>query len=205
MIDVLPWGEFDENTLVVGDAAECVVIDPGAPAARILPLVKGRRVVAFLLTHTHLDHILGVDELRDALPGVPLLVPAGEKDGLTDPRVNLSAYYGSEVRRRPAEGVVRGGESIRVGSFSLEVRDTPGHSPGHVIYVGPGFVIAGDTLFAGSIGRTDFPGSSHEILLESIRRELLTLPDATAVHPGHGPSTSIGTERRYNPFLEGLS
>lgn len=200
VIRVLPYGDFEENTYVVGDASCCVVIDPGAPAAKIAPLIAGREVTAVLLTHTHLDHILGADDIRDAT-GAPLYAPIGEARGLEDPRINLSALYGYDVRMRPAEKTISGGETIACGSFRLEVRDTPGHSIGHVVFVGEGFVIAGDTLFAGSIGRTDIPNGSHVRLMESVRRELLTLPDETVVWPGHGPKTTVGVERKSNPFL----
>lgn len=200
----MAWGEFDENTYVVGDASGCVVIDPGAPAKEILPLIAGRPVAAILLTHTHLDHILGVDELRDAT-GAPVVAPAGEAKGLEDPRINLSMHYGAEVRRRAPDRLARAGDRIRAGGIELEARDTPGHSPGHLAWksvgVSPAFVISGDALFSGSIGRTDFPGCSAEVLIASIRRELLSLADDTAVYPGHGPKTTVGTERKYNPFL----
>ncbi len=200
----LAWGEFDENTYVVGDESGCVVFDPGAPADLILPLVAGRKVAAILLTHTHLDHILGADELRDAT-GAPVVAPAGEATGLEDPRVNLSAAYGVDIRRRPAEKVARAGDRYRAGGIELQACNTPGHSPGHLAWksLAPAekFVISGDALFSGSIGRTDFPGASHDLLIASIRRELLTLPDETIVYPGHGPRTTVGTERKYNPFL----
>lgn len=200
MIEILPWGDFDENTYVVGDAAECVVIDPGAPASEISPLIGGRNVAAILLTHTHFDHILGVDELR-TITGARVHVPIGEKTGLEDPNVNLSAPFGMEVRRKPADAFIMAGDQFRAGSIILTAADAPGHSVGHVVFKGDGFVISGDTLFSGSIGRTDFPGASCDTLLASIRRELLTLADETVVYPGHGPKTTIGTERKYNPFL----
>ncbi len=200
MIECVAWGDFEENTYVAGDAGTCVVIDPGAPWSVIAPLVAGRRVAAILLTHTHLDHIFGADEARDAT-GAPLYAPEGEKDGLENPAVNLSAAFGAVMKRRPAELVARGGTVVEAGTLRLVARDVPGHSPGGLAWVAPGFVVTGDALFAGSIGRTDLPGSCYDTLISSLRRELLTLPDETVAYPGHGPATTIGTERRYNPFL----
>ncbi len=204
-IEGVPWGEFDENTWIVGDDQECLVFDPGAPARVLVPRIAGRRVLAIVLTHTHWDHIAGADDLRDAT-GAALIAPAGEADGLTDPRINLTSYFGEPQTQRAAERTARAGDTVVVGGVTLTARDTAGHSVGHLSWVGarPGggpFVIAGDALFAGSIGRTDFPGGSHEQLVAAIRRELLTLPDETTIHSGHGPETSVGTERRYNPFL----
>lgn len=204
MISVLAWGDFDENTYIVGDDRECIVFDPGAPSSELLPLIGGRTVIAILLTHTHLDHILGVDELRDAVHA-KVYVPTGEATGLEDPRINLSAAYGMDIRLRPADQRVQAGDMFRAGTITFVARNAPGHSPGHLVYIADGFVIAGDTLFAGSIGRTDLPGASYDTLLTSLRRELLSLPDETVVYPGHGPKTSIGTERKFNPFLTGSS
>jgi hydroxyacylglutathione hydrolase len=206
MIEAVAWGEFDENTYIAGDDRECIVFDPGAPFEILKGVIAGRKVVAILTTHTHLDHILGVDELREAT-GAAAYAPSGEANGFEDPNVNLSALFGLDVRRRPADGLAKPGDVFQAGSIAFTARSTPGHSPGHLSWVAsgpalvPGFVVAGDALFAGSIGRTDLPGQSHERLIHSIRTELITLPDETIVYPGHGPKTTIGTERRFNPFL----
>lgn len=211
-IESVAWGEFDENTWIVGDDAECVVFDPGAPYAVLAPTIASRRVALIALTHTHWDHIQGADELRDAT-GADLLVPEGEATGLEDPAVNLTELFGMPQVRRRAERTARAGTVIGAGGVAMTARDTSGHSVGHLSWVGTRpaeagsrlcgvpFVIAGDALFAGSIGRTDLPGGSTDRLLDSIRRELLSLPDETTVHPGHGPETTVGTERRFNPFL----
>jgi glyoxylase-like metal-dependent hydrolase (beta-lactamase superfamily II) len=115
-------------------------------------------------------------------------------------------WFGLRLSAPPApEVALRHGQLLRVGGVELEVRHTPGHSPGHVCFVGAGVVLGGDALFEGSIGRTDLPGGDYDTLIGSIRRELLTLPDATVVHPGHGPATTIGRERRTNPFLTGAA
>jgi glyoxylase-like metal-dependent hydrolase (beta-lactamase superfamily II) len=162
--------------------------------------VRKRRVEAILLTHTHLDHIFGADEVRDAT-GAPLYAPAGEETGLVDPGVNLSIAFDRPLRLRPAERTAADGALIRVAGIELLAIATPGHSPGHLSWRGPGFVLTGDALFRGSIGRTDLPGGSHATLLRSIHERLLTLAAETVVHPGHGPTTTIGDERRENPFL----
>lgn len=209
-IECVAWGEFDENTWIVGDDVACLVFDPGAPYAILRPVIAGRRVDTVVLTHTHWDHIYGADELRDAT-GAPLVAPEGEAEGLEDPAVNLTAMFGMPQARRAPERTARAGDAVTVAGISMVARDTAGHSKGHLSWVGarptgatgPGapFVISGDALFAGSIGRTDLPGGSIDRLLGSIRRELLSLPDHATVHPGHGPETTIGTERRFNPFL----
>jgi glyoxylase-like metal-dependent hydrolase (beta-lactamase superfamily II) len=206
MIEVVAWGEFDENTYIAGDERECIVFDPGAPFEILKNSIAGRKIVAILTTHTHLDHILGVDELRDAT-GAAAYAPIGEAKGFEDPSVNLSSLFGLDIRRRPADGFARPGDAFTAGSVAFTARFTPGHSPGHLSWVAsgpglsPGFVVAGDALFAGSIGRTDLPGQSHDRLIQAVRAELMTLPDETIVYPGHGPKTTIGTERRFNPFL----
>jgi len=199
-IKILAWGDFDENTYIVGDDKECIVFDPGAPSSELLPLIGGRKVVAILLTHTHLDHILGVDELREAVHA-KVYVPIGEATGLEDPNINLSASYGMDIRLRPADARIQTNDTFHAGAITFVARDAPGHSPGHMVFTAGPFVIAGDTLFSGSIGRTDLPGGSYDTLLASLRRELLSLPDETVVYPGHGPKTTIGTEKKFNPFL----
>lgn len=203
MIECVSGGELEVNAYVVGDERECLVIDPGLRAALLLPALRARRVTALLLTHTHYDHIAGVDELRD-LTGAPLYAPEGEEAALLDPLGNLSGLFGGGVICRPAEHTVEDGDAFRIGGASLTAIATPGHSPGHLAYAGEGVVFTGDALFAGSVGRTDFPGSSAAALLDSLRNRLFTLPDETVVYPGHGPATTIGEERRTNPYLEEL-
>lgn len=202
MIEFKTSGMFEENTFVVGNEAECWVIDPGAPADEVLKMTGARTIKGILLTHTHMDHIMGVDELRDRTR-VKLYVPIGEKHGLGDPRMNLSSNFGADLTRRDAEETINEGDQFSAGNIVMTALFTPGHSPGHLVFAGDGFVIAGDTLFAGSIGRSDFPHSSHSDLMASIKNKLMTMADATVVYPGHGPKTTIGTERQFNPFLAG--
>lgn len=179
-----------------------VVVDPGADGQKIYRwiLEKQIQVENILLTHGHLDHIGAVDELRELL-GVKVLIHAGDAQMLTDGRKNLSAYFGPSMTFQAADGLLEDGQVLTVGNKTLTVLATPGHSPGSVSFLTPEGVLSGDTLFAGSIGRTDFPGGSLEKLLHGVESKLLVLPDDTPVYPGHGESTTIGFEKKGNPFL----
>jgi len=138
-------------------------------------------------------------------PGAPLVIGRNEAHLLTDPVANLSAPFGLPLTSPPADLLVDDGQRIDLAGFALEVREIPGHSPGSVVFVATGFVppfvLGGDVLFAGSVGRTDFPGGDGRQLAEGIRAKLFTLPDATVVYPGHGPATTVGAEKRSNPFV----
>lgn len=203
----IPNGRFAENCWVVADpvTARAAVIDPGEEAERILAMIadRGWTVEQVWLTHAHIDHILGVDRVREATGAPVALHPADRTwyDALPEQAALFGLPTPSPLAP-PDRDLVAGGE-VEVGGIRFAVRHVPGHSPGHVAFVGHGLAISGDTLFAGSIGRTDLPGGDHAQLLASIRRELLSLPDATRVLPGHGPETTIGAERRGNPFLVG--
>jgi glyoxylase-like metal-dependent hydrolase (beta-lactamase superfamily II) len=199
---------FEENTYVArlpgrGDA---VVFDPGLEPELILDLLdaEGLSVAAILNTHGHADHIGGNAALKDRFPRAPLVIGANEAFLLTDPEANLSAAFGLPITSPPADRTVVEGETVEYAGMPFEVFEIPGHSPGHVVYVlrgRPVRVFGGDVLFQGSIGRTDFPGGSLERLLSGIRKKLFTLPDDTVVYPGHGPVTTVGHEKRTNPFL----
>lgn len=202
----IPNGTFAENCyLVVDEAArECAIVDPGEEAGLILHKLRdtGARPVAIWITHAHLDHVLGVERVR-AETGAPIFLHPADRP-LYDAVPRQAAAYGLRCAPLPPpDRTWEHGDSARVGGLSFEVRHAPGHAPGHVVLVGDGHVLGGDVLFAGSIGRADLPGGDYETLLASIERELLSLPDATIVHTGHGPDTTIGRERRTNPFLTG--
>jgi len=204
----IPNGQFVENCFLVVDehAQECAIVDPGEEAGLILHKLAatGAKPVAIWLTHAHIDHVLGVPRVA-AETGVPVWLHAADRP-LYDAVPEQASWFGLEAPALPPPDRTYGhGETVRVGDLAFEVRHTPGHSPGSVSLVGPGIVLGGDVLFAGSIGRTDLPGGDFETLIASIERELLSLPEATIVYTGHGPETTVGRERRSNPFLTGAA
>jgi glyoxylase-like metal-dependent hydrolase (beta-lactamase superfamily II) len=207
-LDVLTLtnGVFAENChiLVDRDAGEAVIVDPGEEADLFLRRVATERVSlkAVWLTHAHVDHILGVAPVVEAT-GVPVYLHPADRPWY-DALPEQAERFGLSASAPPPPGMeLADGVNVTLGGLSFEVRHVPGHTPGHVAFVGHGAAVVGDALFAGSIGRTDLPGGDTETLLSSIRGKLLTLPDETVVYPGHGPPTTIGRERRTNPFLTG--
>lgn len=208
----LPIGPIETNAYVIAHEAshEAFVIDPGGPPQPILRILKQNdlHLQAIINTHGHGDHIAGNVALK-AATGAPVWAPEGDAAMLTDPHANLLAWSGFDVETAPPDRTLREGDTITIGeghadAVVLRVMDSPGHTPGGIVLIGDGFVFSGDTLFCQGIGRSDLPGGSERQLLASIRDKLLTLPDQTIVYPGHGPETTIGDERRHNPFLRGL-
>jgi glyoxylase-like metal-dependent hydrolase (beta-lactamase superfamily II) len=204
----IPNGQFVENCYLVVDerAGECAIVDPGEEAGMILHKVAATsaKPVAIWLTHAHIDHVLGVPRVA-AETGVPVWLHPADRP-LYDAVPEQAAWFGLEAPALPPpDRTFAHGDTVRVGELAFEVRHTPGHSPGSVSLAGPGIVLGGDVLFAGSIGRTDLPGGDFDTLIASIARELLSLPDATIVYTGHGPQTTVGHERRSNPFLTGAA
>lgn len=202
----IPNGQFVENCYVVVDEAarECAVIDPGEAAGLILHKLQAldARTTAIWLTHAHLDHVLGVPRLKEET-GAPVWLHPADRP-LYDRVPEQAQWYGLAAEPLPPpDCAYAAGDTVRVGSIEFVVRHAPGHSPGSVCLVGSGVVFGGDVLFAGSIGRSDLPGGDHDTLIQSIERELLVLPDETIVYSGHGPETTVGHERRSNPFLTG--
>jgi hydroxyacylglutathione hydrolase len=206
-IEMIVTGPVQENCYIVMDEAtsDAIIVDPGDDAPRIAEAVSrlGAKPVAIVNTHCHFDHVGAVNAMRK-LYDIPFFIHPDDSEMLA--RASESAKnFGMSLEQPHVDQFIHEGETVKVGNAQLAVRSTPGHCPGHIILVGDGFALVGDVLFAGSVGRTDFPGtSSWAVLAKSIKTELLTLPDDTIVLPGHGPSTTIGRERRSNPFLQDL-
>ncbi|HJZ93607.1 MAG TPA: MBL fold metallo-hydrolase [Gemmataceae bacterium] len=200
---------FAENTYVVwrDGSSDALVIDPGTEPGLILEFLREHELVpaAILNTHGHADHIAGNADLKAAYPAAPLIIGTNDAPLLADPDLNVSRPFGFEVVSPPADRLVREGDTLVFAGLTLDILDVPGHSPGHVVFVvrDEGMVFGGDVLFRGSIGRTDFPGGSFETLADGIRKKMYALPPTTVIYPGHGPVTTVGHERRNNPFVPG--
>lgn len=196
-------GPLETNCYVVirKDTHEAIVIDPGMECGPLLEAIQPLHVTHILLTHGHFDHIGGVAQVK-AATGASVWIHAIEQDWLQDPAQNRSALWLEEpIVAPPPDHLWQGGETREFLDTQVKVLFTPGHSPGHVSLHWGEFVVSGDALFAGSIGRTDLPGGDYDTLMQSIEQELLSLPDDTLLLPGHGPETTVGQERQSNPFL----
>lgn len=205
---IIVVGAYQVNCYLVydTDTKEGVIIDPGDEGDRIMSEVETTGVTpkGILLTHGHFDHIAAVDELRQHY-SIPLYAGQGETELLSDSAKNGSAMAGLSLTVEPAEFLLEDEVLVRVGAVEFRILATPGHSPGGVCYLqeAAGLLYCGDTLFAQSIGRTDLLGGSTEVLLKSINDKIMKLPDQVVCYPGHGPKTTVGTERTSNPFLNG--
>lgn len=205
IVRAVPVGAFQENAYVLVDeqSGDAVLVDPGEEGERLLRTVAslGGTLRAIWLTHAHLDHVGGIAAIKREAD-VPIHLHAADR-ALYENAAQQAMMFGLRLDPPPApERELAEGDTLRCGSLDFAVWHTPGHSPGHVCIHGHGVAFVGDCLFAGSIGRTDLPLSSPSALAQSLDR-LATMPDDTVVYAGHGPATTIGAERRGNPFLNG--
>ena len=208
ILDSLTVGPFQENCYIVGDetTGEGVLVDPGDEATRIALAVEKTQldIARIILTHTHIDHVGAVATLVDEYACPVLLHPEAEPmlQQVPTQAMMMGVRFGKVPK---VDGYIEDDEILEVGNLRLKALYTPGHAPGHLSFYeeNEGFVLSGDALFAGSVGRVDLPGGSLDVLMRSIEERLLPLPDKTRVLSGHGPETTVGVERATNPFLTG--
>ncbi len=190
------------NSYIAADKGEAVVIDPSDPEAIIKILTqKGLKPRFIILTHGHFDHILGLSSLVKRFPNAKVLIHALDADKLSDPEKNLSYQFGTPVKALVKSSSVTEKNIIKIGNTEIKVIETPGHTQGSIILLTESSLFTGDTLFRGSIGRTDFPGSSSKELAESLKK-IVSLPGDLTVYPGHGDFTTLWDEKSTNPYLK---
>jgi hydroxyacylglutathione hydrolase len=203
-VERIPVGPFDNNLylLTLAGSRDCIVVDPSGDDGTVLDTIRrrGLTVKRILLTHAHLDHILAVKSYRDAT-GAPVWLHAADRSWY-ERGATQAAFYGlAWPGDAPVDHWMSDGESVGLPGMDVKALHTPGHSPGSMTFATSEGLISGDVLFAGSIGRTDLPLCDEGALHRSIRETLFAYPDSTPVFPGHGPATTIGEERRHNPFV----
>ena len=201
--------DFEENAYVVSlkGRDDCVVVDPGMGAERIVEFLQQNRLTprAILVTHGHWDHIGGIAAIRGIWKDASIYIGAKERSKLTDPNGNLSSAFGFPLTTCDADKLLQDDENFEVAGLTFQALEVPGHSAGHVVYLleleEVPFVFCGDVVFAGSIGRTDFADGNYSLLVKKIKEKIFPLSDETFLYPGHGPNTTLKKEKRTNPFL----
>lgn len=198
-------GALETNCYLVycHETLQCAVVDPGAEAQKIFRLIAERGVTPVMLlnTHGHIDHIGANKDVKERF-NIPLYIHASDEAMLENVQQSELSFFLDAKDSPFPDKYLEEGETIKIGKSSLKVIHTPGHSPGSVSFLGDGFLLSGDTLFYRGVGRTDLPGGSWTELVKSIKTKILTLPDETTVLPGHGPYTSVGQEKSFNPFIQ---
>jgi len=205
-IEQIPVGMMEVNCYLAYDfqTKAGILIDPGDEGSHLMHRIEeeGLKIVKIVLTHGHADHIGAVEYVRKRLKA-PLAIGKNDAEMITNAVLNLSHSLGIPINLAPAEVLLSEGNTLEFGSQNLKVVETPGHTPGGISLVGNGFVICGDLIFAGSIGRVDFPGGDYKTIIDSIKHKILALGDKTVIYPGHGPKTDVAQEKAFNPFLIG--
>jgi glyoxylase-like metal-dependent hydrolase (beta-lactamase superfamily II) len=205
VVEHLVVGPLQSNCFILGHepSGEAVVIDPGGDGDIVMAAVRRRpwKIVAVLNTHAHFDHT-GANDLIVRETGAPLMIPKGDAPHLDQAHMAAN-IYGLRAEQSPkADRLLDEGDVIPLGDEDIRVLSTPGHTIGGASFLTSAGIFTGDALFAGSIGRTDLPGGDYDILINSIREKILSLPDETLVYPGHGPSTEVGREKTENLFFQ---
>lgn len=195
-------GPLKVNTYILHDAHSAAIVDPGGNEKRLLLWLKenGLQLNKILLTHGHFDHCGAVHALK-AATGAQIIISAADEEMLHNNVLSMAHAFGVSCPPCHADRCVSHGDTVSLDFTNLEVISTPGHTPGGVCYCTDGILFSGDTLFAGSVGRSDFPGGDYDALIKSVKKRLFVLPDGTRVLPGHGDATTIGQEKSDNPFL----
>lgn len=200
IIDTFPCGPIQTNAYLIREGTDALLVDPGAPDRRLESALDGLTLHAVVFTHGHYDHIGGGEEFIRR--NIPLFCSAEAAPCLTSPEKNLSPLVsGPFALSKGPNNIVGEGDCIKAGSMEFSVMHIPGHSRGSIGLYSDGHLFSGDVLFQGSIGRTDLPGGDMDILADSIRTKIYSLPQETKVYPGHGPVTTVGREMKSNPFV----
>lgn len=213
VIERFVLSDFQENAYVISTSrsSDCVIVDPGMEPEALIRSIREKQLTpqAILITHGHWDHIGGVSQIKAQWPDAQVIIGKNERDKLTDPFGNLSAHFGFSATTCDSDRELQDGEEFSVAGVSFKALEVPGHSRGHLVYIletdDRPLVFCGDLIFAGGVGRTDFADGDMKSLLTSIFEKIFTLPDDARLLPGHGPATTVISEKKHNPYLNSFS